>query len=316
VSESPEPPEVGPVSADHESVAEVEALRSVLEGAATDGVRRRDVAVENAAREVIGSGTQAGARLGRLAEWAIWLSGAHGTFPPRPLDRVTMLIVGREPEPDHPVLQLAERANLATKPVVLPPDSPTPAETATAGIEAVDGAVDAGCDLLLAPAILDERVSSTLVALLLHLTATEVVGDSPHLDDEQWAERVAAVRDRTYPIRPVEDDPIATLHALGSPELTALTGVLLRAAARRTPVLLDGAADCAAALCAARISILASWWYAAPGSGDPATARAIEALGIEPIVELGSLLDGGAAALTALPLLRTAQVLSTNAASA
>lgn len=308
MSNSPEHPD--------ESVVAVEGLRSVLEGAATDGVRRRDVAVENDARQVIGSGTPGGARLGRLAEWAIWLSGAHGCFPPRPLDRVVMLTVGADPGPHHPGRQLAAGENLTTKAVVLPADSPSQAGVAAAGITAVDAAVDAGCDLLVCPAIVDEQVSSTLVALLLHLTATEVVGESPHLDDRQWAERVAAIRDRTYPIRPVEDDPIAALQALGSPELTALTAMLLRAAARRTPVLLDGPADCAAALCASRISILASWWYAAPGSGDPATTRAIEALGIEPIVELGSLLDGGAAALTALPLLRIAQLLSSQAASA
>jgi nicotinate-nucleotide--dimethylbenzimidazole phosphoribosyltransferase len=287
----------------------VHELRSVLESAATDGVRRRDIAVENAAREVIGSGTEPGARLGRLAEWAIWLSGAHGCYPPRPLDRVMLLQVGDPTPADHPVHELAGLADVSSKAVALQSGSSLP-EAATAGIRAVDEVIDAGCDLLVCTAIVDDAVTCTLVALLLHLSATEVVGDSPHLDDDAWAARVAAIRDLSYPARRLEDDPVALLQAVDSPELAALTGMLLRAAARRTPVLLDAAADCAAALCASRISILASWWYAAPGSGDPATTRAIEALGLDPIVELGSLLDAGAAALTTLPLLRTAQLLA------
>lgn len=292
-----------------EPVPEVQELRSVLEAAATDGVRRRDVATENVAREVIGSGTELGARLGRLAEWAIWLSGAHGSYPSRPLDRVTLLHAGAAPGPEHAVHRLAELSAVAAKTVALPSDSPL-AAAAAAGIAAVDAVIDQGCDLLICSAVVDDALTGTLVALLLHLSATEVVGESAHLNDQQWGERVAAIRDLTHPARRYEDDPVALLHALGSPELVALTGMLLRAAARRTPVLLDGAADCAAALCASRISILASWWYAAPGSGDAATSRAIEALGLDPLVELGSLLDGGAAALTALPLLRTAHLLS------
>jgi len=310
-----EPPEPTPEESEAEPVDEpLEEMRAILDGAASGGVRRRDVAVENAAREVIGSGTEPGARLGRLAEWAIWLSGAHGTFPPRALERVTMVSVGPPAPPGHPAYELSIGAGVVVKPVVLPADSASSADVARTGVEAIDAIVDAGCDLLICPGIVNEGSSNTLAALLLHLTATEVVGDSPQLDEEQWAERVAAVRDRTYPMRGVDDDPVAVLHALGSPELTALTAMLLRAAARRTPVLLDGAADCVAALCASRISILASWWYAAPGSGDAATTRAIEALGIEPVVELGSLLNGGAAALTALPLLRAAQLLASGAA--
>lgn len=288
----------------------VEELRAVLDGAATDGVRRRDVTVENAAREVIGSGTAAGAGLGRLAEWAIWLSGAHGAFPPRALDRVTMVWVGASPPAGHAVHGLVDDAAVTTKVLALPSDSPTSAQIAHAAVQMADAVIDAGCDLLVCPGQGDPTASSTLVAVLLHLTATEVVGDSPQLTEEQWAERVAAVRDRSFPLRAVEDDPVALVHGIGSDELVALTALLLRAAARRTPVLLDGGADCAAALCASRISILASWWYTAPGSGDAATVRAVEALGIDPLVELGSLLDGGIAALTALPLLRTAQRLA------
>jgi hypothetical protein len=288
---------------------EVAELRSVLDRAA-EGIKRRDIDAENTAREVIGSGTEAGARLGRLAEWAIWLSGSQSAFPPTPLTRITMLPVGSVPPHGHPVLHLANTGLGSLKTVALEPDWSS-AQQAEAGVAAIDEAVDEGCDLLVLPGIVDGATTSTLVALLLRLSAIEVVGESPHLDDAGWADHVAAIRDRTHDARRHEDDPVALLHAIGSPELVALVAMLLRAAGRRTPVLLDGPADLAAALCASRLAILGSWWwFAAAGSSDPATTRAIEALGLEPLVDLGSLLDGGAAALTALPLLRAAQLLA------
>jgi nicotinate-nucleotide--dimethylbenzimidazole phosphoribosyltransferase len=294
--------------ADGEPADAVTALRAVLERAA-DGIHRRTIEAENAAREVVGSGTDAGARLGRLAEWGIWLTGAQGAFPPHPLERVTMLSVGIPAPAGHPVHQLAPESGVTMSSVALPTDS-TSAQIAELGVVAVDGAIDVGCDLLMLPGLVEDTVSSALVALLLRLSATEVTGESPHLDDRQWAEHVADIRDRTHDARRYDDDPVALLDALGSPELVALVAMLLRAAARRTAVLLDGAADCAAALCASRVSILGSWWwFAAASSSNPATTRAIEALGLDPVLHLASLLDGGAAALTALPLLRAAQQL-------
>jgi nicotinate-nucleotide--dimethylbenzimidazole phosphoribosyltransferase len=300
--EAPETPEPTEVSAPDAA----QPLRDVM-AAAAEGVERRDVEAENAARELIGSGTVDGDRLGRLAEWGVWLSGVQSTYPPRPLDRVHVLVVGTQPGPDHDVHRLAALNGVRLTSVVLQVDS-TCVEAAEAGLQAVDAAVDAGCDLLVATALVDEAVSATLVAILLRLSATEVVGDSPHLDDAAWAELVGDIRDRTHAARASEDHEVAVLHAVGSPELAALAAIYLRAAARHTPVLLDGSADAAAALCASRTSLLASWWwFGASSSSNPSTTRAVEALGLEPLLRLDGLLDGGAAALAALPRLRSAQ---------
>jgi NaMN:DMB phosphoribosyltransferase len=288
-------------------------LRDRLTDAA-EGIARGDTDAENAAREVIGSGTDAGAKLGRLAEWGIWLSGIQGSYPIRPVDRVRLLLVGAELPPGHPTRDLLADTGAELTAVALQPDSSAAPDLAAAvetGIAAVDAAVDAGCDLLIITSLVDESICSTLTALLLRLSATEVVGDAEQLDDAAWAERVAGIRDRAHSARQFEDDPAGLLAALESPELAALVGMLLRAAARRTPVLLDGAPDCAAALCASRLAILGSWWwFAASGSGDAATGRAIDALGLEPLIDLHSQLDGGTAALTALPVLRAAQRVS------
>lgn len=286
----------------------VTELRAVLDGAA-EGIARPSAPAEGAAREQVGLGTPEASRLGRLAEWAIWLSGVQDGFPPHPLDRVQLLVAGPRTAPaDDASSRLAGMSSGVTvKPVALQSDWAL-STTADAAAAAIDATIDAGCDLLICTASVPAAHSSTLVAILLRLSATEVVGSSDHLDDDAWAALVADVRDRSRSLRGLEDDPVAILQALGSPELVALVAMLLRAAARRTPVLLDGSADAAAALCAARHSILSSWWrLSAATSSDPATTRAIDALGLEPILTVDSRLEGGAAALTALPLLRAAQ---------
>jgi NaMN:DMB phosphoribosyltransferase len=299
-TESPdEPPEPPPDDA-------FAPLRAALDRAA-EGVTRPDSAAEDEARRVIGSETPAAGRLGRLAEWGIRLSGLQGTYPPRPLQRVSRLVIGPGPTPDHPVHRLSVAEAVTSQPVPLAADIAR-AGAVRAGAAAVDDAVDSGCDLILLTAVVDAQLSGTLVALLLRLSATEVVGDSAHLDDDEWAALVAGIRDRTQAIRSLEDDPVAVLDGVGSPVLAALVGALLRAAARRTPVLIDGAPDAAAALAASRHAILASWWwFAATTSVDPATTRAVEALGLEPLLQLDAHLDGGAAALIALAVLRAVE---------
>jgi NaMN:DMB phosphoribosyltransferase len=281
-------------------------LRAALDRAA-EGVTRPDGDAEDEARRVVGSGTAAAGRLGRLAEWGIRLSGLQGAYPPGPVQRVSLLVLGADPSPDHPVHRLSVAEAVTSRPVSLAADA-TGADAVTAGAAAVDDAVDSGCDLILLSAVVEPELSGTLVALLLRLSATEVVGDSAHLDDEHWAATVAGIRDRTHAIRSREDDPVAVLDGVGSPVVAALVGALLRAAARRTPVLIDGAADAAAALAASRHAILASWWwFAATTSVDPATTRAVEALGLEPLLQLDAHLDAGAAALVALPVLRAVE---------
>jgi nicotinate-nucleotide--dimethylbenzimidazole phosphoribosyltransferase len=75
-------------------------------------------------------------------------------------------------------------------------------------------------------------------------------------------------------------------------------------------VLLDGLVSCACALVARDIAEDAvDWWVAAHRSTEPAQHRALEALGLEPIVDLAMRLGEGSGALVALPLLRSAQAL-------
>jgi nicotinate-nucleotide--dimethylbenzimidazole phosphoribosyltransferase len=180
------------------------------------------------------------------------------------------------------------------------------------GMRVADEEVDSGADLLIAGdmGIGNTTVAAALVAVLLELGPLDVVGTGTGIDDDAWARKVAALRDATYRGRTVREDPLAVLRTVGSADTAAMTGFLVQAAARRTPVLLDGVVSCACALVARRLVDTAShWWLAGHRSTEPSQHRVLDVLGLEPLVDLGMRLGEGTGALTALPILRAAQAM-------
>jgi len=134
-----------------------------------------------------------------------------------------------------------------------------------------------------------------------------VVGRGTGIDDATWMRKCAAVRDAMRRGRPVLGDQMDVLATVGGADIAAMTGFLLRAAARRTPVLLDGVVSGACALVAQRAAFRAvDWWLAGHRSTEPAHALAIERLGLEPVLDLGLHLGEGTGALLAVPLVRAA----------
>jgi nicotinate-nucleotide--dimethylbenzimidazole phosphoribosyltransferase len=180
------------------------------------------------------------------------------------------------------------------------------------GTRVADQEIDSGADLLIAAGTGagGSTVAAALVGALVDLPALDLIGNRTGTDDQTWAGEVAALRDALYRSRPHRGDPLAILRTIGSADTAATTGFLVRAAARRTPVLLDGVVSCACALLGRRLVEGANqWWLASHRSTDPAQHLVLDVLGLEPLIDLGMSLGEGAGALTALPVLRAAQAL-------
>jgi nicotinate-nucleotide--dimethylbenzimidazole phosphoribosyltransferase len=186
-----------------------------------------------------------------------------------------------------------------------------------AGVAIADEAIDAGADLLV---LADVGVGSTtaaaaMVGLLTGNDASRVIGRGSGIDDATWMRKCARIRDAMRRARPVMGDQVELLAKAGGTDLAAETGLLLGAAARRTPVLLDGVVSAAAALVAQRIAFRSvDWWLAAHRSGDPAHELALDRLSLEPLLDLGIHVGEGVGAMSAVPLLRTASALLAEAA--
>jgi nicotinate-nucleotide--dimethylbenzimidazole phosphoribosyltransferase len=181
-----------------------------------------------------------------------------------------------------------------------------------AGVAMADEAIDAGADLLV---LADVGVGSTtaaaaIVGLMTGSDASLVVGRGSGIDDATWMRKCAAIRDAMRRARPLLGDEVAILATAGGADLAVGSGLLLGAAARKIPVVLDGLVSAAAALVAQRISFRSvDWWVAAHRTGEPAHALALDRLSIKPLLDLDLQVGEGVGAITAVPMLQAASAL-------
>jgi nicotinate-nucleotide--dimethylbenzimidazole phosphoribosyltransferase len=179
----------------------------------------------------------------------------------------------------------------------------------TAGGAVADEEIDGGADLLV-PADLgvgNTTPAAVLVAALGDVEPVQVIGRGSGVDDAGWVRKLKAIRDALRRARPVVEDPLGLLAAVGGADLAAISGFLVQAAVRRTPVLLDGLVAGAAATVAREVAPQAvHWWLAGHRSAEPAHRVALDRLGLEPVLDLGMRFGEGAGALVALPILRAA----------
>lgn len=180
------------------------------------------------------------------------------------------------------------------------------------GMAAADEEVDRGADLLIPGdmGIGNTTPSAVLTAVLTARDVASVVGRGTGIDDDTWMRKTAAVRDAARRGRPHTGDLLGLLATVGGADLAAMTGFIVQAAVRRTPVVLDGVTSGAAALVAQRITYrVARWCLAGHRSTEPAHAAALDRLGLVPIVDHGMRLGEGTGALMAVPTLRAAAAL-------
>ncbi len=141
--------------------------------------------------------------------------------------------------------------------------------------------------------------ASALVASLTGVDPALVCGPGTGLDREGVAHKVEVVR-RGLEVNAGRDP----LTALGGFEIAFLAGLAIGCAEHRRVVLLDGFITAAAALAAvAREPSVADVLVASHRGSEPGHAIALEALGLDPLLDLGLRLGEGSGAALALPLL-------------
>ncbi|MFG2141293.1 nicotinate-nucleotide--dimethylbenzimidazole phosphoribosyltransferase [Streptomyces sp. NPDC048650] len=183
-----------------------------------------------------------------------------------------------------------------------------------AGMAIADEEADAGCDVVVLGdlSVGGTTAASTLIGALCGTDASVVTGrGGARIDDLAWMRKCAAIRDALRRARPVLGDQLELLAAVGGADLTAMTGFLLQSAVRRTPVILDGVVSAACALVAQRVAFRApDWWIAGQASGEPAQAKALDRIALNPLLDHGVTAGEGTGALLALPLVQAAAALA------
>ncbi|MGW8399314.1 nicotinate-nucleotide--dimethylbenzimidazole phosphoribosyltransferase [Streptomyces lydicus] len=183
-----------------------------------------------------------------------------------------------------------------------------------AGTALADEEADAGTDVVVLGdlSVGGTTAASTLIAALCGTDASVVTGrGGAPIDDLAWMRKCAAIRDALRRARPVLGDQLELLATVGGADLTAMTAFLLQSAVRRTPVILDGVVSAACALVAQRVAFRApDWWLAGQASGEPAQAKALDRIALNPLLDHGVTAGEGTGALLALPLVQAAAALA------
>ncbi|GHF32238.1 nicotinate-nucleotide--dimethylbenzimidazole phosphoribosyltransferase [Streptomyces mashuensis] len=183
-----------------------------------------------------------------------------------------------------------------------------------AGMAIADEEADSGTDLVVLGdlSVGGTTAAGALIGALCGTDASVVTGRGAFgIDDLAWMRKCAAIRDALRRARPVLGDQLALLAATGGADLAAMTGFLLQSAVRRTPVILDGVVTAACGLVAQRVAFRApDWWVAGQASGDPAQAKALDRMALNPLLDHGVTVGEGTGALLALPLVQAAAALA------
>jgi nicotinate-nucleotide--dimethylbenzimidazole phosphoribosyltransferase len=166
-----------------------------------------------------------------------------------------------------------------------------------------------GCDLLAVGemGIGNTTSASAIVAALTGRSALDVTGRGTGLDDAGVRHKAEVVDAALARHRVDRDQPLQVLATFGGLEIAALVGAILGAAASGIPVVLDGFITGAAALAAARLAPdLPGRLIASHRSSEPGHRIVLEALGLDPILDLGLRLGEGSGAALAIPVVGSA----------
>jgi nicotinate-nucleotide--dimethylbenzimidazole phosphoribosyltransferase len=208
----------------------------------------------------------------------------------------------------------AGTANIAVGPAMTRPQAIRAVE---AGIEIVESLADS-VDVLGTGdmGIANTTPSTAVIAALTGTPVADLTGRGTGIDDAQLARKIAVVQTALEVNCPDPRDGLDVLAKVGGFEIGGIAGLVLGAAARRKPVLVDGFISTAGALIARSLCPTAiEYVIAAHRSVEPGHRAMHRLLGKEPLLDLNLRLGEGTGAALAMHLVDAAQRILTEVAT-
>lgn len=146
--------------------------------------------------------------------------------------------------------------------------------------------------------------SAAIAAVLTGLPVAQVTGRGTGVDDAGLAHKVSIIEQAIAVNRPNPADALDVLRKLGGLEIAGLAGVMIGAASRRIPIVVDGFISTAAAMIAVGLLPQVKPFLVSAHRSVEIGHRAMLAhLGLEPLLDLNLRLGEGTGAVLAFPLL-------------
>ncbi len=149
--------------------------------------------------------------------------------------------------------------------------------------------------------------ASALTVALTGVDAAGVVGRGTGLDDAGVARKTEVIRRALEVNKASSMDPLGVLAAVGGLEIAGMAGVMIGAASVGCCVVADGFISGAAALVALRLCPeLGGYLFPSHRSAEPGHTVVLDALGLEPVLELDMRLGEGTGAALAIEIIGAA----------
>jgi nicotinate-nucleotide--dimethylbenzimidazole phosphoribosyltransferase len=212
--------------------------------------------------------------------------------------------------PDHPKLIKRKVAYGTQNMAVGPAMTCAQAEEALqAGMEVVAAEIDKGLDLVAIGemGIGNTTAATAITAAFTGLPPAQLTGRGTGVDDAGLARKVTVIEKALAVNQPNPSDALDVLLKVGGLEIAGLAGVVLGAAARRVPVVIDGFISSAAALLAAElVPAVKPYLIGSHESVEIGHQAILQRLGIRPLFNLNMRLGEGTGAALAFPIIEGA----------
>jgi nicotinate-nucleotide--dimethylbenzimidazole phosphoribosyltransferase len=195
--------------------------------------------------------------------------------------------------------------NIATGPAMTREQAIKAIET---GIEIVNEEIEKGLDIVGTGdmGIGNTTPSAAICAVFTGKTAAEVTGRGTGIDDKQLVHKVEVVNKALAVNRPIASQPIDVLAKVGGFEIGGLAGVMLAAAAKRVPVVIDGFISGAAALIAIGLAPqVKDFMIASHVSAEAGHRLMLKHMGLKPVLDLDLRLGEGTGAALGIIMCET-----------
>ncbi|MCX5799688.1 MAG: nicotinate-nucleotide--dimethylbenzimidazole phosphoribosyltransferase, partial [Proteobacteria bacterium] len=152
--------------------------------------------------------------------------------------------------------------------------------------------------------IVNTTASSAIAAVITGKSVPEVTGRGTGISDEALLHKVKVIEDAIAFNKPDPKDPLDVLSKVGGTEIGGIAGLILGAAERRIPVVVDGLISTAGALIAHSIEpAIRNYMFAAHSSVEIGHRLMLEKIGLKPILDLNKLLGEGTGAALGILLI-------------
>ena len=221
--------------------------------------------------------------------------------------RVTVVDMGVASDlPDHPLLikrKVARgTADFSCQPAMTREQA---LQAVEAGIEIVELEYKKGLDIVGTGdmGIGNTTPSTAIAAVITKKPVVEIAGRGTGIDDKGLAHKIKVIENALMMHKPDAADGIDILCKVGGFEIAGLAGVIIGAAGRRLPVVIDGFISGAAALIAAVLAPQSKqYMIAAHCSADAGHSVMLDFLGLEPLLDLRMRLGEGTGAALGISL--------------